>query len=70
MGSDPFGLVPGPLKGKMFYSVSKEEQEAFSANIPLKRLGEFSEAAVAYLASDDAAWTTGEILDVNGGLYY
>ena len=65
-------IAPGPLKGKMFYSVSKEEQEAFSANIPLKRLGEFSEAAaaVAYLASDDAAWTTGEILDVNGGLYY
>lgn len=55
----------------MFYAVSKEEQQAFSANIPLKRLGEFSEVAatVAYLASDDAAWTSGEIVDVNGGLF-
>ena len=52
--------------------LSKEEQPAFlPANIPLKRLGEFSEVAatVAYLASDDAAWTSGEIVDVNGGLF-
>ena len=64
-------IAPGPLKGRMFYAVSKEEQQAFSANIPLKRLGEFSEVAatVAYLASDDAAWTSGEIVDVNGGLF-
>ena len=27
-------------------------------------------AAIAYLGSDDASWTTGEVLDVNGGLQY
>ena len=26
--------------------------------------------AIAYLGSDDASWTTGEVLDVNGGLQY
>lgn len=29
-----------------------------------------SPGAIAYLGSDDASWTTGEVLDVNGGLQY
>ena len=43
-----------------------------SAGIRIPRLGELSDvaAAVAYLGSDAAAWTTGEVLDVNGGLQY
>ena len=50
----------------------KDRQESRAAASPLKRLGELADAAaaVAYLASDDAAWTTGEVLDVNGGLQY
>lgn len=65
-------VAPGPLKGKMFASMPKEQQDGLAAGIPLGHLGELSDiaAAVAYLGSDDAAWTTGEVLDVNGGLQY
>ena len=65
-------VAPGPLKGKMFSSMPQEQQDSLAAGVPLRRIGELSDvaAAVAYLGSDDAAWTTGEVLDVNGGLQY
>lgn len=65
-------VAPGPLKGKMFFSMTQEQKDSLGAAIPLGRIGELEEvaAAVAYLGSDDAAWTTGEVLDVNGGLQY
>ena len=65
-------VAPGPLKGKMFSSMPQAQQDSLAAGIPLGRIGELSDiaAAVAYLGSDDAAWTTGEVLDVNGGLQY
>lgn len=65
-------VAPGPLKGKMFSSMPQEQQDSLAADVPLQRIGELSDvaAAVAYLGSDDAAWTTGEVLDVNGGLQY
>jgi 3-oxoacyl-[acyl-carrier protein] reductase len=41
------------------------------ANIPLRRIGrpEDVAAAVKFLASEDAAYITGAVLDVNGGIY-
>lgn len=65
-------VAPGPLKGKMFASMDPARIESLSQGIPLGRLGLPDEvaAAVAYLGSDDASWTTGEVLDVNGGLQY
>lgn len=65
-------VAPGPLKGKMFSTMSQERIDTRSAGIRIPRLGELSDvaAAVAYLGSDAAAWTTGEVLDVNGGLQY
>lgn len=65
-------VAPGPLKGKMFATMSPERIATLSAGIRIPRLGELSDvaAAIAYLGSDDAAWTTGEVLDVNGGLQY
>ena len=56
----------------MFSSMPQAQQDGLAAGIPLGRIGELSDiaAAVAYLGSDDAAWTTGEVLDVNGGLQY
>lgn len=65
-------VAPGPLKGKMFSSMPQDQQDSLAAGVPLRRIGELSDvaAAVAYLGSDDAAWTTGEVLDVNGGLQY
>ena len=66
------GVAPGPLKGKMFAGMTQDRIESLSAGIRLQRMGELSDvaAAIAYLGSDDAAWTTGEVLDVNGGLQY
>jgi len=65
-------VAPGPLKGRMFSSMPQEQQDSLAAGIPLGHVGELSDvaAAAAYLGSDDAAWTTGEVLDVNGGLQY
>ena len=52
--------------------MSPERIATLSAGVRIPRLGEMTDvaAAIAYLGSDDAAWTTGEVLDVNGGLQY
>lgn len=65
-------VAPGPIKGGMFTTLSEEAVNRLKAGTRIQRLGELVEvaAAVAYLASDEAGWTTGEVLDVNGGLQY
>lgn len=65
-------VAPGPLKGKMFLSLSQDKVDKLSAGVRIPRLGELDDiaGAIAYLGSDDASWTTGEVLDVNGGLQY
>ena len=51
--------------------LSPELKEKLLSNIPLKRMGVPSDvsAAVRFLASDEAAYITGHVLDVNGGMY-
>ena len=46
------------------------QKEALTTRIPAGRLGEGAEigAAVVYLASDEAAYVTGQTLHVNGGM--
>lgn len=58
------GLVPKPGQ------VSSEDyRQAVRQSIPLGRLGQPTDVsgAVAFLVSDDAAWITGEVIQVNGG---
>ena len=52
------------VKTKFAEALYAADEEAAAANYLLKRLGEPADigAAVAYLASADAAWTTGQTL--------
>jgi NAD(P)-dependent dehydrogenase (short-subunit alcohol dehydrogenase family) len=63
-------VAPGRIDTPMIHSVTEEENQAFAQKTPLGRLGTPEDVAnaVVFLASDEASFITGEILDVNGGL--
>ncbi|MBI2704097.1 MAG: 3-oxoacyl-ACP reductase FabG [Actinobacteria bacterium] len=63
-------VAPGPIATDMMGEVAQQRQEAIEAAVPLGRFGEPEEiaAAVRYLASDEAAYVTGAVLPVDGGL--
>ena len=60
--------APGPTDTRMLAPSAREP--AFVRTIPLGRLGAPDDVAgaVAFLCSDDAAWITGQVLGINGGL--
>ncbi len=64
-------VAPGFIDTDMTRELPEAQREALLAAIPLGRLGAAEEvaAAVAFLASDDAAYVTGTTLHVNGGMY-
>ena len=64
-------VSPGRIDTPMIRMASDEENENFIRNTPLGRLGtpEDVAAAVLFLVSDEARFITGEILDVNGGMF-
>jgi 3-oxoacyl-[acyl-carrier protein] reductase len=64
-------VAPGFIETDMTQVLSAEVREKMLAAIPLKRLGTPGDvaAAVRFLASDEAAYITGHVLDVNGGMY-
>lgn len=64
-------VAPGFIDTDMTRVLSDTQKTAMLANIPLKRLGQAAEvaAAVAFLASPEAGYITGETLHVNGGMY-
>jgi 3-oxoacyl-[acyl-carrier protein] reductase len=64
-------VAPGFVQTDMTGVLSDEMKEKLLTNIPLKRMGDANDvaAAVKFLASEDAAYITGHVLDVNGGLY-
>ncbi|MCZ7357952.1 MAG: beta-ketoacyl-ACP reductase [Candidatus Methanoperedens sp.] len=64
-------IAPGFIETDMVRSVPKEAMEKILAKIPLGRLGKPAEvaAAVAYLVSPEGEYITGQVLDINGGLY-
>lgn len=61
-------VAPGIIETDMLRSLPKEMQERVSQGIPLKRLGQPSDIANAflYLASDMASYITGAVLSVDG----
>ncbi len=54
----------------MTEKLNEKQQEAIMSAIPMKRMGKGADvaAAVVYLASDEAAYVTGQTLHVNGGM--
>jgi NAD(P)-dependent dehydrogenase (short-subunit alcohol dehydrogenase family) len=63
-------VTPGFIATKMVATVPEKVLDGIRAQVPLARLGRPEEIAhaVAFLASDDAAYVTGHVLAVNGGL--
>jgi len=64
-------VAPGLIETDMTRAITDNAREEWAARIPLKRLGtpEDIAAAVCFLASDEAAYITGQVLAVNGGMY-
>jgi len=64
-------VAPGFIETDMVKGVPDEAMEKILAQIPLRRLGKASEVAatVAYLTSQDGDYITGQVIDINGGLY-
>jgi 3-oxoacyl-[acyl-carrier protein] reductase len=64
-------VAPGFIDTDMTSGLSPELKDNMLGHIPLKRFGKAEDvaAAVRFLASDDASYITGHVLDVNGGMY-
>ena len=64
-------IAPGMIDTDMTRAISDKTHVDWAAEIPLGRLGTVDEVAAAacYLASDEAAYITGHVLTVNGGMY-
>ena len=62
-------ILPGTIETDMLKAVPPEKYAAYTAAVPLHRLGQPSElaAVVSFLASDDASYVTGQCITVNGG---
>lgn len=71
----PFGITvnavaPGPVDTDMTASLAPAARQRQTDLIPMKRFGKPEEiaAAIAFLASDDASYITGQTLSIDGGL--
>ena len=63
-------IAPGFIETPMTDALNERQKETILATVPMKRLGTGAEvaSAVVYLASDEAAYVTGQTMHVNGGM--
>jgi 3-oxoacyl-[acyl-carrier protein] reductase len=63
-------VAPGFIESAMTGALNEKQREGILGTIPAGRLGKGAEiaAGVAYLASDEAAYVTGQTLHINGGM--
>jgi len=64
-------VAPGYIQTAMTEVLDEKQRDAMMSQIPLGRPGTDQDVAnaVRFLASDEAAYITGHVLDVNGGMY-
>jgi len=64
-------VAPGLIETDMTAAMSAEAREALLAQVPLRRIGTGRDVAemVRFLAGEGAAYVTGQVFHVNGGLY-
>jgi len=64
-------IAPGFIQTDMTDALSDKVKEDLLSGIPLKRLGQADEVAelVAFLASESASYITGQVININGGMY-
>ena len=64
-------IAPGFIETDMVRGIPKAVQEKVLTGIPMNRFGQPSEIAAAaiFLASKEAAYITGHVMNVNGGMY-
>jgi 3-oxoacyl-[acyl-carrier protein] reductase len=64
-------VAPGLIETDMALALPEDAREALLGQVPLKRIGTAREVAemVGFLAGDGAAYVTGQVFHVNGGLY-
>lgn len=64
-------ITPGFIVTDMTENMTDKAREAMTEQIPLGRLGDAADiaSAVIFLASDQSAYITGQVLGVNGGMY-
>lgn len=64
-------VAPGFIETDMTKALTDEQRAGILSQVPADRLGDAQEiaSAVAFLASDEAGYITGETLHVNGGMY-
>lgn len=63
-------VAPGMIETAMTDALNEQQRERIISAIPMQRLGNPDEiaSAVVYLASEEAAYVTGQTLHVNGGM--
>ena len=63
-------IAPGFIRSAMTEKLNDKQKDAILGAIPAKRMGDADEiaSAVVYLASDEAAYITGQTLHINGGM--
>jgi 3-oxoacyl-[acyl-carrier protein] reductase len=64
-------VAPGYIDTDMTRALPEAAREKLEEAIPLKRLGTVQDVAqaIAFLASEEAGYITGQVINVNGGMY-
>jgi 3-oxoacyl-[acyl-carrier protein] reductase len=63
-------IAPSTTETAMISNLTEETKSAYTQSVPLGRLAHPADIAnaVAFMASDEASYITGEVMNVNGGL--